>query len=159
MKQGGRAMVCAICGGGRLCHRAKERADMERPLLRVLRTLTSLRTGHPLFIYSSSSLFQPVPSVVLLQERSTRHEPKCFSLGSHLVSCTPKTSSSSDAFLQIVHLDNVRSVYPLQNQLCNAVSLLHLEILLAVVEQQHFDLATVICINHPRTGIDEILRC
>lgn len=48
--------------------------------------------------------------------------------------------------------------YPLQNQLRNAISLLHLEIHIRVIKQKNLDLSPVVCIDDARASINEVLR-
>jgi hypothetical protein len=52
---------------------------------------------------------------------------------------------------------NIRT-YPFEHQLRNPVSVLDLEVCLSVVEQQDFDLTSVVCVNHSSTSIDEAFR-
>jgi hypothetical protein len=41
--------------------------------------------------------------------------------------------------------------------LSHAVAFLDIEVLIAVVEQQHFDLTSVVCIDDTRTSVNEVL--
>ena len=69
-----------------------------------------------------------------------------------------ETAGSPHALRQLLHLDNLRGVNALKDQLGDAVTLLDLIVGLGVVEQKYLDLATVIGINHTSTSVDEVLR-
>ena len=51
-----------------------------------------------------------------------------------------------------------RKTYPLDNKLSNAISSLHGEIDLGVVEQENLHLTTVIGVNDSSASVDEVLR-
>ena len=96
------------------------------------------------------SLFQ-FPQTPVLHAFYHSLNPLCSSPG------TPKPTRSSHTLLQILHLHNLRRVYPLQHQLRNPVSLLNLEIHLAMVKQQNLHLTPIIRVNHAGARVDEVL--
>ena len=59
--------------------------------------------------------------------------------------------------VQVLHLHNLRRGDALEDELSDAVTLLHLEVLLAVVEQDDADVAAVIVVDDARAGVDEVL--
>lgn len=48
--------------------------------------------------------------------------------------------------------------HPLHNQLCHSLAHVDLEIDVAEIEQQDFDLASVVCIDDPSPRVDAMLR-
>ena len=59
--------------------------------------------------------------------------------------------------VQVLDLRNLRRGDALEDELSDAVTLLHLEVLLAVVEQDDADVAAVIVVDDARAGVDEVL--
>lgn len=59
--------------------------------------------------------------------------------------------------VQVLDLRNLRRGDALEDELSDAVTLLHLEVLLAVVEQDDADVAAVVVVHDARAGIDEVL--
>ena len=59
--------------------------------------------------------------------------------------------------VQVLHLHNLRRGDALEDELSDAVTLLHLKVLLAVVEQDDADVAAVIVVDDARAGVDEVL--
>ena len=70
---------------------------------------------------------------------------------------TPKSPSPPHTLLQLLNNHNLRRIDPLNNQLRNPISLLDLEIHFRMVEQQNFDLSSIIRVDHPSARIYEML--
>ena len=68
-----------------------------------------------------------------------------------------KATHTPNTLLQLLHLNNFRIPDSLNDKLSDAISLLHLEVLLAVIEEKNLYLATVVGIDNTSPGIDEIL--
>ena len=110
-------------------------------------------------IHISSIFHGPVPSRTPSIKSYLCHKRNHSSKATirSLLTSTSKPPSTSNALLQFLDLNHFRCIDPLQYQLCHTVSLLDLEILLAVVEQQNLDLATIIRVNDSSTSINHML--
>jgi len=95
----------------------------------------------------------------------TSSVPMAFGLFQHACiatrssTCTPKPSSTSNAFFQLFHNNHLWGVYPFENKLCHPVSFLNLKIDLRVIEQQYLHLPSIIRINDSRSRINKMFRC
>lgn len=72
---------------------------------------------------------------------------------------TPEPAGATHALVELLDLDHGRRVDALDDELGDAVALLHLVVGLAVVEQQHLDVAAVVGVDDARARVDEVLGC
>jgi len=75
----------------------------------------------------------------------------------HLSSAT-EASSTPNALLKFLDFHDLGVPNALNDELGDAVTFLHLEVLLAMVEEKYLYLATVVGINDTCAGVDEVLR-
>lgn len=69
---------------------------------------------------------------------------------------TTKPPSSPNALLQFLHLNNLRRINPLKHQLRNAIPLLHRKLGRSEVEEQHFQRAPVVGVDHAGADVDVV---
>lgn len=69
----------------------------------------------------------------------------------------PEPAGAPHALLQLLHLEHLGRVDPLNDQLRNPVALLHLKVGLAVVEQQDLDGSPVVGVDDAGARVDEVL--
>lgn len=72
---------------------------------------------------------------------------------------TTETASAPHTLLEFLNDDNLGCIDSFDHKLCNTVSLIDLEVLLGVVEQQNLDLPSVIRIYDPCACVDKVLDC
>jgi len=90
---------------------------------------------------------------------SFHHQNRQITRGKSVCACAAESSSAPNALLKLLHLDYLRRIDALEYELCDAVALAHGEVGIAVVEQQHLDLAAVVGVNDARARVDEVLGC
>jgi hypothetical protein len=100
--------------------------------------------------------------VVLLTLQISKAHPVPFFLfppssQEHLSSATEATGAPN-ALLEFLDFHDLGVPNALNNELGDAVTFLHLEVLLAMVEEKYLYLATVVGINDTCAGVDEVLR-
>jgi hypothetical protein len=70
--------------------------------------------------------------------------------------CAAKPSCTTHTLLELLHHCDIGSIDALDDQLGNSVSRLDREVNVAEVEQDHFDLSAIICINDTSAGVDAV---
>lgn len=68
-----------------------------------------------------------------------------------------KTSSTTNTIWKLSDNSDFWGIDPLDDQLCNSVTVLDSKVLLAEIEQQHLEWATVIFVNDTGTDINRVL--